>query len=294
MVSSVRRFNRTVTQRVGALDDDHLGRGRTLREDRLLWEIGADGCDVRELRGRLDLDSGYLSRLLRSLEQAGLVEVTPSAADRRVRTARLTRAGRREWSYLDRRSDDLATSILSPLSTRDRERLVAAMGEVERLLTAALVEVDVADPDSAAGRHCLDAYYAELNQRFATGFDVAVSRPADGDVLRPPAGILLVASRRGEPVGCGALKLHGTRPAEIKRMWVAPPARGLGVGRRLLAELEQRAAALGIRRVRLDTNATLVEAIGLYRSSGYREIPAFNDEPYAEHWFEKVIRRPDR
>jgi DNA-binding MarR family transcriptional regulator len=289
-IASVRRFNRIVTQRVGVLDDDHLGRGRTLREDRLLWEIGVDGGDLRDLRARLDLDSGYLSRLLRSLEGAGLVEVTPSPTDGRVRTARLTRAGRREVGHLDRRSDDLARSILDPLAERDRDRLVAAMGEVERLLTAALVVVDVADPDSPEGRHCLDAYYAELNTRFDTGFDPSVSRPADGDVLRPPVGLLLVATLRRTPVGCGALKLHGKQPAEIKRMWVAPDARGLGVGRRLLADLEQQVRARGIRRVRLDTNATLVEAIAMYRSSGYIEIPAFNDEPYAHHWFEKRLR----
>jgi DNA-binding MarR family transcriptional regulator/GNAT superfamily N-acetyltransferase len=289
LIASVRRFNRVVTQRAGVLDDDHLGRGRTLREDRLLWEIGLDGCDVRDLRVRLDLDSGYLSRLLRALEHAGLVEVTTSDADRRVRRAHLTRAGRREVGFLDRRSDDLARSILEPLPERDRDRLVAAMGEVERLLTAALVVVDVADPDSPAGRHCLDAYYAELNTRFDTGFDPVVSRPADGDVLRPPVGLLLVATLRGVAVGCGALKLHGKQPAEIKRMWVAPSARGLGVGRRLLADLEARARDARRRKVRLDTNRNLTEAIAMYRSSGYREVGAFNDEPYADLWFEKAL-----
>jgi DNA-binding MarR family transcriptional regulator len=245
---------------------------------------------VRELRVRLDLDSGYLSRLLRTLEDLGLVTVRPSRVDGRVRTATLTAKGRRERAHLDRRSDDLARSILDPLTDRDRERLVAAMGEVERLLTAALVEIDVADPDEPAGRACLDAYYAELHTRFDTGFDPARSRPADGDVLRPPAGLLLVATLRGEPVGCGALKLHGSKPAEIKRMWVSPAARGLGLGRRLLSELERRAAERGVRTVRLDTNAALVEAIAMYRSAGYREISAFNDEAYADHWFEKRLR----
>jgi ribosomal protein S18 acetylase RimI-like enzyme len=93
----------------------------------------------------------------------------------------------------------------------------------------------------------------------------------------------------GEPVGCGALKLHGDDPAEIKRMWVAPAARGLGLGRRLLADLEAHAAARGVRTLRLETNGALGEAIGLYRSAGYREVPAFSDEPYAHHWFEKAL-----
>src|SRR5262249_19641567 len=138
LIGRVRRFNRTVAQRIGALDDRYLARDRSLGEARLLWEIGRQGCDLRALRSRLDLDSGYLSRLLRSLERAGLVRVTPSKRDGRVRTARLTSAGSAERALLDRRSDALAASFLEPLDDAERGRLVAAMGEVERLLTAAL------------------------------------------------------------------------------------------------------------------------------------------------------------
>src|SRR2546421_9507289 len=105
-VSQVRRFNRVVTGRVGALDDRYLSRDRPLGEARLLWEIGADGSDVRSLRARLVLDSGYLSRLLRSLEGAGLVTVERGEPDRRVHAARLTRAGAKERELLDRRSDE--------------------------------------------------------------------------------------------------------------------------------------------------------------------------------------------
>src|ERR671934_1867393 len=114
MVAEVRRFNRTVTAQVGALDDRFLGRARPLGEARLLWEIGLDGCEVRLLRARLGLDSGYLSRLLRSLEAAGLVTVAAGGSDRRVRVARLTAAGRRERAALDKRSDELARSLLAP------------------------------------------------------------------------------------------------------------------------------------------------------------------------------------
>ncbi|HKN93229.1 MAG TPA: MarR family transcriptional regulator, partial [Thermoleophilaceae bacterium] len=132
-VAQVRRFNRVVTQRVGALDDHFLSRDRPLGEARLLWEIGPDGCEVRALRSRLGLDSGYVSRLLRSLEADGLVTVGQSAHDRRVATAQLTRRGLKERALLDRRSDTLAASLLEPLSDRQRDRLVTAMGEVERL-----------------------------------------------------------------------------------------------------------------------------------------------------------------
>jgi len=289
MVAQVRRFNRLVTERVGALEDRYLARSRPLGEARVLWEIGDGGCDVRSLRSRLQLDSGYLSRLLRSLEAAGLVDVGPNERDRRVRTARLTPAGVAERCVLDRRSDELARSFLEPLGAAQRARLASAMGEVERLLTAALVDVESVDPTEPAAQHCLNAYFAEIDRRFDTGFDAALSSAPGVDSMRPPAGLFLVATLRGEPVGCGGLQLHGDAPPDIKRMWVAEPARGLGIGRRLLAELEDRARAHGSHVVRLETNRTLSEAINLYRSSGYHEVEAFNDERYADHWFEKRL-----
>lgn len=288
-IAQVRRFNRVVTQRIGALDDRFLSRERSLGESRLLWEVGPEGADLRALRARLGLDAGYLSRLLQSLERAGLVRVTPRPSDRRVRIARLTRKGLAERAVLDRRSDELAASLLAPLGGGQRQRLVAAMAEVERLLTAALVEVSATDPADPDARTCMAAYFRELDQRFDAGFDPARTISALDPELRLPAGLLLVARLHGEPIGCGALKLHRRAPAEIKRMWVASSARGLGIGRRLLAELELRAADHGARMVRLETNRSLVEAIAMYRSAGYREVPAFNDEAYAHHWFEKRL-----
>jgi DNA-binding MarR family transcriptional regulator/GNAT superfamily N-acetyltransferase len=289
MVGQVRSFNRVTTQRIGALSEAFLSRGRPLGEARLLWEIGPDGADVRGLRSRLDLDSGYLSRLLRSLESDGLVLVEPSQADGRVRTARLTSDGLAERAELDRRSDDAAAAILRPLMPSQRSRLVAAMAEVERLLTASMIRVSPRDPRRPDARWCLGSYFSELARRFDAGFDPALSISADDQELTPPAGLLLVATLHGEPVGCGALKFHDDAPTEIKRMWVAPQARGLGLGRRILADLECRAAAGGARVVRLETNRSLTEAISLYRAEGYREVPPFNDEPYAHHWFEKAL-----
>ena len=289
MVAQVRRFNRIVTARVGALNDRFLGRDRSLGEARVLWEIGADGRDVRSLRTLLGLDSGYLSRLLRSLEAAGLVTVGPKESDRRVRIARLTPSGSGERAVLDRRSDAMATSVLAPLGTGQRARLVTAMAEVERLLTAAMVEVAPIDPAHPHAQHCLHAYFAELDRRFDTGFDPALSIPADEQELRPPAGLFLLASVREDPVGCAALRYHDREPAEIKRMWVDESARGLGVGRRLLTELEGHAADHGARTIRLETNRTLVEAISLYRSAGFVEVAPFDDEPYAHYWFEKPL-----
>jgi DNA-binding MarR family transcriptional regulator/GNAT superfamily N-acetyltransferase len=291
MVDTIRRFNRTVTQSIGALTDNYLSRDRPLAESRLLWEIGPEGRDVRTLRSRLDFDSGYLSRLLRALEGAGLVTVATSERDRRIRRAQLTRNGRRERALLDRRSDALARSMLGPLSEHQRARLVAAMAEVEKLLTASMVEIRVVDPDHADAKHCLREYFSELDRRFNGGFDPEGSLPADADDMRPPAGLFLLATLHGEPVGCGALKFHSDQPTELKRMWVSAAVRGLGVGRRLLEELEKQTVDHGSRTIRLETNRALPEAVGMYRSSGYREVDAFNDERYADHWFEKDLRQ---
>ena len=277
MIEQVRRFNRTVTQRVGALDEAFLSRGRPLGQARLLWEIGPERSDVRLLRARLDLDSGYLSRLLRSLEGDGMVVVEPSDADGRVRTARLTRRGRAERAELDRLSDDAAAAILDPLSARQRERLMTAMAEVERLLVASAIRIGVRDPRHPDARRAVHAYIAELSHRFEEGFDPARGISATDDEVSPPAGLFLLATLHGEPVGSGVLKFHQDAPAHIKRMWVAPSVRGLGLGRRLLAELEARAAAHGVRTVQLETHRALSEAFRLYRTAGYREVAPFND-----------------
>ena len=291
MVSQVRRFNRVVTQRVGALDDRFLARGRPLGEARLLWELGEGERDIRSLRAQLGHDSGYMSRLLHSLETAGMISVGPNPTDHRVRTARLTAAGQVERAVLDERSDDLAASLLTPLSLRQRQRLVASMAVVERLMTAGAVVMEPVDPADPRAQYCLRSYVDELNTRFDSGFEPSRSIPAGVDDLRPPAGLFVLATLYGNPVGCGALKFHPATPAELKRMWVSASARGLGIGRRMLDELEMRALDGGARVVRLETNGTLVEAIRLYRSAGYTEVPAFNDEPYAHHWFEKRLSR---
>jgi len=291
-IDQVRRFNRAVTRRIGALNDAFLAGGRPLGQARLLWEIGPGGADIRALRSQLDLDSGYLSRLLRALERDGLVTVVVNEADGRLRTARLTDEGLAERAELDRRSDRAAAALLQPLTGPQRRRLVAAMAEVERLLAASAVRVGVRDPRHPDARHCLRAYVSELSGRFDGGFDPARSISAADHEMIPPAGLFLVATLYGEPVGCGALKFHPGAPAEVKRMWVAPAVRGLGLGRRLLTELEAHAAARGVRTLRLETNRALGEAIALYRTAGYREVPAFNDESYAHHWFEKALSSP--
>lgn len=288
-IDRIRRFNRLVTQSVGALHDSYLGRGRPLGEARILFEIGPRGSQAGALRESLGLDSGYFSRVVRSLEKQGLVTATPEPGDRRRRRLALTNKGFAEHAAYDALSDDLAHSLLEGLGRKQRERLVAAMAEVERLMTAAQMTIAVEPPDGEAARACLGAYFAELAERFEEGFDPQAGGAAEDAAMAPPVGCFLMARLHGRPIGCGALKPLDVVTAEIKRMWVAPEARGLGVARRLLEALEGEARARANTRIRLDTNRALSRARAMYGKAGYREIPRFNDNPYADFWFEKDI-----
>ncbi|TCT03312.1 bifunctional helix-turn-helix transcriptional regulator/GNAT family N-acetyltransferase [Aquabacter spiritensis] len=288
-IQDVRRFNRLVTRRAGALEDSYLARGRPLGAARLLFEIGGAGADLRELRARLGLDSAYLSRLLRTLERQGLVTLETPPGDARRRRALLTPEGLAERAVYDALSDRLAGSMLTPLDERQRARLLAAMGEVERLIRAACVTVALEPADGPDAQACLLAYYRDLDARFEGGFDVAQANPLPEADIRPPRGAFAVARLDGVAVGCGALKRAAPEIGEIKRMWTAPQARGLGIARRLLRLLEATARAGGCTRVRLDTNRALPEAQAFYRAENYRPAAPFNRDPYADFWFEKDL-----
>jgi DNA-binding MarR family transcriptional regulator len=288
-IAQVRRFNRLVTQRAGALDDHFLGRDRPLGESRVLFEIGPKGGDLRDVRSRLGLDSGYLSRLVQSLVSKGLVTLRSGPADERVRRAELTPAGLAELEEMNRRSDRAAEATLEPLTEAQRDRLVAAMAEVHRLLQAAGAMIERVGPASDAARWCMSQYFAELASRFEEGFDPGKSLPMDDAELIPPRGAFLVASLDGEPVACGAVKPLAPGVGYLKRMWVAGSVRGLGFGRRMLAALESQARELGMTTLCLETNRALVEAIRLYESAGYVRVAPFNAEPYADYWFEKRL-----
>jgi DNA-binding MarR family transcriptional regulator len=215
-VPAVRSFNRLVTQTIGALHQDYLGRDRPLGEARLLFEIGSDGATASELRSRLDLDSGYLSRLLRALERQGLVTTQPAVHDKRVRLAQLTPSGVAELKLLDRRSDRLAQSIIEPLNEKQRDNLVKAMAEVERLLSASAVRIDEEPPTSRDAQYCLTEYFHELSTRFDSGFDPLQSLSPSLDEFLPPGGTFLVMRLKGEPVGCGGFKPSPPDAAYLK------------------------------------------------------------------------------
>jgi DNA-binding MarR family transcriptional regulator/GNAT superfamily N-acetyltransferase len=287
-ITVIRGFNRTVTQRTGALDSHFLGRGRSLGASRLLFEIGDEGIHIRDLRLRLGFDSGYTSRLLRALEAEGLVHIGQSAKDTRMRFVTLTVAGLDELATLNRISDESALSMLEPLNERQRSQLIEAMAVVDSLLIAGSVTFQVEDPSAEIAVSCLRSYYGELAERFDTGFDPALSISANPEELTPPNGYFVVAKLYGAGVGCGALKCHSDF-GEVKRMWVAAGRRGLGIGRRILLHIEELARQRKLKVLRLETNKSLKEAQALYRSSGYREVRPFNNEPYAHHWFEKTL-----
>jgi DNA-binding MarR family transcriptional regulator/N-acetylglutamate synthase-like GNAT family acetyltransferase len=287
-VSRVRRFNRAVTSEVGALDTSFLGRGRPLGAARVLNAIGHGRSDVAEIRDYLGLDSGLMSRLLRSLEDEGMIETTAHPDDARRRVARLTRAGRREFDAYEAISDTQAEALLARHA--QREALLAAMDLIGSVLGRNRIALQDVNPREPEARYCLGEYYAELARRFKQGFDVRLSRDPDAKDMIRPRGTFIVAMSDGLPIGCVGLKGSGSEIAEIKRLWVAPSARGLGLGRRLMDAAENAARELSIRVLRLDTNSALPEAGQLYRKSGWTEIARFNDDPYPDLFFEKRIQ----
>lgn len=155
------------------------------------------------------------------------------------------------------------------------------------------VRFEAVDATGPEATEAMGRYFAELDARFPYGFDSTGLLGPGAATMGPPGGTFLVArTPDGALAGCGGVQRHDTATAEIKRMWVAPEARGRGLGRRLLAELERECARLGYARVVLDTNATLDEAIAMYRSAGYAETERYNDNPYAERWFTKDLADP--
>lgn len=285
-MAALRHFNRAWSQRVGLLEESFLGSGRPLGPSRALFEIGPAGVAVGELRERLGLDAGYVSRLLRRLEREGLVTTSPDSSDARRRRAVLTGPGLDAWHDLERRSDDIAGRIMEPLSPSKRARLAEALRTADGLVRAATVALVEVDPASAPAQTALAAYFAELDASFPGGFD-----PGDPDLAsyRRPHGRFVVALSDGQAVACGAIQRLSDAIAEIKRMWVATSWRGQGLAGRMLCHLEALASADHHSVVRLDTNSNLTDAIAMYRHAGYREIARYNDNPFAEHWFEKPL-----
>jgi len=288
-IETFRQFQRVVTREVGALHDDFLGRGRPYGASRLLWEMGDGPVEVASLRERLGLDAGYASRLLKALEDEGFVTVEPSPDDARARVAARTPAGAAEAVILDRLSDDAAASVLDGFDADELAEIDAAARTLTRALTRRHLTIEMVDPESRDARWCVGQYFAEIDALFATGYDPARALSVGASDLTPPHGAFLIARLHGQPVGCGGVKLPQGEPAFLKRMWVAPSARGLGVAGLVLDRLEALALEAGAAAVTLDTNSKLTAAALLYASRGYVEVPDFNGEPHADRWYRKDL-----
>lgn len=290
-VDVLRRFNRNYTSRIGVLGETFLGTGRPLSLNRLMFEIGATegGPTVRALRDRTGLDSGHLSRLLRRLEDDGLIETTTDPVDRRRRIVTLTEAGRTARQDLDDRSEALADRLIQPLTERQRARLTEALATADLLVRAATVEFRPSPPDDPAGRSAVARYIEEINDRFPSGYQV------DGPVAAEPGSSYIVAISDGEPVAYGGIRpAHDAGTVEIKRMWVHDDWRGAGLGSRMLRNLESLAAENGATTIVLDTNEVLTEAISLYERCGYAKTTRYpGSDPHATHFFRKDLRPGD-
>ena len=287
-IARLRRFNRAVTREVGALDDSYLGRGRPLGAARVLQLISAQGTDVAAIRAKLALDSGLLSRLLRALEAEHLIRLVTDPADRRRRTAHLTPAGEAEMQAYNAIGYARAAETLSRAGNR-QQALIDAMDLIATSLLRDQLDIRDADATDPAAIACLDAYYQLLIQKIPSLTRDMLTLPlSDPEAYRPPHGAFVIAWSDDLPVGTVSLRALDKTTVEVKRLWVDRSARGQGLARRLMQAIESRARSLGYSHLKLDTNAALTEALSLYRSDGWSDIPAYTSFP-ATHWLGKTL-----
>lgn len=287
-IARLRRFNRAVTREVGALDHSYLGRGRPLGAARVLQLVTEAGTDVARIRDRLALDSGLMSRLLRSLEEEGLVITATDPVDRRRRIARLTPAGAAENAAYRDIGHAAAEATLARAGGQTAA-LLQAMDLIATQLLHDVTEILEADPDTPEALGCLAAYYGLLVEAIPDLPADKLPLPLpDAAAYRPPQGVFLLALSDGMPVGCVSLRpLEGVE-AEVKRLWVHPDARGQGLARRLMVALETRARAMGYQRLKLDSNSALTDAITLYRRMGWADCAPYTSFP-ADVWMTKPL-----
>lgn len=287
-IARLRRFNRAVTREVGALDHSYLGRGRPLGAARVLQLVTEAGTDVALIRDRLALDSGLMSRLLRSLEEEGLVITATDPVDRRRRVARLTPAGAAENAAYRDIGHAAAEATLARAGGQTAA-LLQAMDLIATQLLHDVTEIVEADPDTPEALTCLAAYYGLLVEAIPDLPADKLPLPLpDAAAYRPPQGVFLLALSDGMPVGCVSLRPLEGLEAEVKRLWVHPDARGQGLARRLMAALETRARAMGYQRLKLDSNSALTDAITLYRRMGWADCAPYTSFP-ADVWMTKPL-----
>ncbi len=283
----IRRFHRAVTREAGALDASFLGRGRPLGVARVLWQIPRQSGDLTAIRAGLGLDSGQFSRILRSLEREGLITLARHEGDGRRRLARLTGAGADEVALYNRLSDDSAKGLVA--AAPNSAVFLAAMDLIATVLNRGQTEVRLADPDDPAAQACLQAYFDLLVAQIdGMRHDHLPLPDPHADRYRPPNGAFLIAWSDDLAIGCVSLRTLVPGLGEVKRLWVAPDARGQGLARRLMLAVEEQARKLGMTQLKLDTNAGLTDAIALYQKTGWSPTQAYSGFP-STHWFAKSL-----
>ena len=287
-VDAVRRFNRFYTRRIHILDEAHLESDFSLAQVRVLYELAhRDAASASDLARDLDLDAGYLSRILRDLGRRQLVARQRAGDDARKTLLRLTARGRARYAVLDARASDDIAAIVDPLSDASRRRLVASMGAIQSVLDDGSATDPAGDAPRPAVPYLLRTHrpgdigwiiwrhgvlYAEeygWDQRFETLVArVAADFLTDFDAARERCWI---AERDGENVGCVMVVRHHERDgvAKLRLFLVEPSARGLGIGRRLVDECIRFSRQSGYHTLTLWTNSVLVSARRIYEAAGF-------------------------
>jgi DNA-binding MarR family transcriptional regulator/GNAT superfamily N-acetyltransferase len=303
-IAALREFNRFYTRRIGVLHEGLLETKYSLTESRLLWELAHAGeTTATALARALDLDAGYLSRLLRGFRQRGLLKASRSKADARQTRLSISAAGKRAFAPLDRRSQQQVAALLASLGEAQQQALLAAMAQIETLLgerakTSAftLRSQRPGDIGWVVSRH--GALYA---QEFGWDmrFEALVAHIAAGFVEHFDAQreACWIAERDGQRIGSVFLvqasddDSRAVEPgtAQLRMLLVEPSARGLGLGVALVNECERFARHAGYRRIRLWTNSLLLAARGIYLKAGYRLVASeahhsFGHDLVGETW----------
>lgn len=285
-IAAIRRFNRFYTRRVGALHEGLSDSRFSLAESRLLWELAhRQRPTAAELARALDLDPGYLSRLLHRLKTGRLIRTDRSSDDARHLHLSLTVAGRRAFAALDRRSEAEVGGLLKGLAEDEQRHVLDAMAAIETRLGAgerAALPWLLRPPQPGDIGWLIERHGALYAQEYGWDmrFEALVARIAADFVDRLDARheASWIAERDGVNVGCvvlvrardDATGVVTARTAQLRLLLVEPSARGLGIGRRLVDECERFARARGYRRIVLWTNSVLVAARAIYARAGYR------------------------
>ena len=288
-ISAVREFNRFYTARLGLLRKRHLDSKFSLTEARILFEIDANPLTTAStLTDSLELDAGYISRLLAALAQKKLVRRVPSKTDGREKHLTLTPTGQRAVTRLNEQSSMQLEEMLARVNATDREALIASLQNVRLILGRKQIPIIRIERLTALN----DKALAILQEYYDAVHVVRRDRPGSIQKIVEEAGSgMWLAYRGDEVVGCAVLRRLAALPfaSECKRLYVKPTARGNRIADKLLDEQEQFARSQGVEWIYLDSYDDLKTAIALYERRGYQRCERYNDNPQATIFMRKRI-----